>query len=242
MLLSLLTLTPRVEGIPLPYAPSNDDTLAAILIICFFLSAVVLSRHRKFLGQLIKDFLLHRERTSIFSTSTAGDVRSLLLLSIQTGMLASVTLFCHFANQSPQLIHHLSSLHWIILYFALCLIYFALKWMLYSLIGWIFFDRSKTSLWLESYSTLIYYLGFALFPFILIVVYFDQQLTFIAIFSLIFVSITKILMFYKWIKLFCENFYGSILIIVYFCALEMLPCVFLYNGMLQLTNYFIIKF
>ncbi|MGN0309778.1 MAG: DUF4271 domain-containing protein [Bacteroides sp.] len=242
MLSTLLSLTPRVEGIPLPYAPSNDNTLAAILIVCFFLSAVVLSRHHKFLGQLIKDFLLHRERTSIFSTSTAGDVRSLLLLSLQTCMLASVTLFCLFAKQSPQLIQHLSSLQWIALFFIVSLLYFALKWMLYSLLGWIFFDRTKTSLWLESYSTLVYYLGFALFPFVLIVVYFNQHLPFIIVFSLIFVSITKILMIYKWIKLFCENFYGSMLIIMYFCALEMLPCILLYNGMLQLTNYLIIKF
>lgn len=238
----MLTLTPRVEGIPLPYAPSNDNTIAAILIVCFLLSAMVLSRHHKFLGQLFKDFMLHRERTSIFSTSTAGDMRSLLLLSLQTGMLASVTLFCLLVKQSPQLIIHLSSLQWIALFFALCLLYFALKWMLYNLLGWIFFDRAKTSIWLESYSTLIYYLGFALFPLIMVVVYFDQEAAIIIFFSLIFVSITKILMIYKWIKLFCENFYGCLLLFVYFCALEMLPCVLLYNGMLQLTDYLIIKF
>lgn len=242
MISSLLSLSPRVEGIPLPYAPSNDNTIAAVLMVCFFLTLLVVSRHRKLLGQLIKDFILHRERTSIFSTSTAGDMRSLLLLSIQTGMLASVTLFCLFVKQSPQLIHHISTLQWIVLFFAVVLLYFTIKWMLYSFLGWIFFDKSKTTLWLESYSTLIYYLGFALFPFILVVVYFDRQLTFIVVFSLIFLSITKILMIYKWIKLFCENFYGSILIIVYFCALEMLPSILLYDGMLQLTNYLTIKF
>ena len=114
--------------------------------------------------------------------------------------------------------------------------------MLYNLLGWIFLDRAKTSIWLESYSTLIYYLGFALFPLIMVVVYFDQEAAIIIVFSLIFVSITKILMIYKWIKLFCENFYGCLLLFVYFCALEMLPCVLLYNGMLQLTDYLIIKF
>ncbi len=33
-------------------------------------------------------------------------------------------------------------------------------------LGWTFFDKNKTNMWLESYSTLIYYIGFALFPFV----------------------------------------------------------------------------
>lgn len=242
MLRTLLILAPRIEGTPLPYAPCNDNTIAAVLVVCFFFTSIVLSRHSKLIGQLFKDFLLHRERTSIFSTSTASDMRSLLLLALQTGMLASVSQFCFLVEQNPQMIHQFNSLVWIALYFGFYLLYYTIKWILYTLLGWIFFDRAKTTLWLESYSTLLYYLGFALFPIILIAVYFNQHFPFIVVFSLIFLSITKILMIYKWIKLFCENFYGSILIIVYFCALEMLPCVLLYYGMLQLTNYLIIKF
>ena len=56
--------------------------------VLFFLSAYVLSRSRRFLLQLVKDFLLHRERTSIFATSTAGDMRYLLLLILQTCILS----------------------------------------------------------------------------------------------------------------------------------------------------------
>ena len=62
------------EGIPIPYSPRMDDGITVVLLCCFFLSAYVLSRSRKFLLQLVKDFLLHRERTSIFATSTAADI------------------------------------------------------------------------------------------------------------------------------------------------------------------------
>ena len=68
------------EGVPIPYSPRMDDGITIVLLCCFFLSAYVLSRSRRFLLQLVKDFLLHRERTSIFATSTAGDMRYLLLL------------------------------------------------------------------------------------------------------------------------------------------------------------------
>lgn len=65
-----------------------------------------------------------------------------------------------------------------------------------------FFDESTTTLWLESYSTLLYYLGFTLFPFVLFIVYFDLSLQLTVIIGLILAFFTKILMFYKWFKLF----------------------------------------
>ena len=46
------------EGIPIPYSPRMDDGITVVLLCCFFLSAYVLSRSRKFLLQLVKDFLL----------------------------------------------------------------------------------------------------------------------------------------------------------------------------------------
>lgn len=67
------------------------------------------------------------------------------------------------------------------------------------------FDKNKTNIWLESYSTLIYYVGFALFPFVLFLVYFDLNLTNLVIIGLIILIFTKILMFYKWVKLFFIN-------------------------------------
>ena len=114
--------------------------------------------------------------------------------------------------------------------------------MTYSFLGWIFFDASRTGLWMESYSTLLYYLGFTLFPFALFLVYFDLSLQATVIIGLFLVFFTKILMLYKWIKLFCGNLYGILLLILYFCALEIMPCLMLYQGVIQLNDYLIIKF
>ncbi len=173
------------EGIPIPYSPRMDDGITVVLLCCFFLSAYVLSRSRKFLLQLVKDFLLHRERTSIFATSTAADMRYLLLLILQTCILAGVCIFSYFNDIQPELVRHVSPGLLLGIYIGVCLFYLCLKWMLYSFLGWIFFDESVTTLWLESYSTLLYYLGFALFPFALFVVYFDLSLQLTIIIGLI---------------------------------------------------------
>ena len=109
-------------------------------------------------------------------------------------------------------------------------------------LGWTFFDKNKTNIWLESYSALIYYVGFALFPFVLFLVYFDLSLTNLVIIGAIILIFTKILMFYKWIKLFFHQFGALFLLILYFCALEILPCLLLYQGMIQINNILLIKF
>lgn len=231
-----------VEGIPIPYTPRMDDVITIVLLCCFFLSSYVLSRSRKFLLQLVKDFLLHRERTSIFATSTATDMRYLLLLILQTCILAGVCFFNYFNDVQPDLVQHVPPFVLLGVYVGACLLYLFIKWLLYSFLSWVFFDKSITDAWLESYSTLLYYFGFALFPFVLFIVYFDLSLQITVIIGLFLVFLTGILILYKWLKLFCNNLYGSFLLILYFCALEIVPCLMLYQGMMQINNYLIINF
>ena len=230
------------EGTPISYSPRTDDAIALTLLVCFFLSSIALARGKKFLSQQVKDFVLHRERTSIFDSSTAADVRYLLVLVLQTCVLSGITFLNYFHDTCPALMDHVSSLLLLGIYVGFCLAYFLLKWLLYMFIGWTFFDKNRTNIWLESYSTLIYYAGFALFPFVLFLVYFDLSLTNLLIIGTIILIFAKILMFYKWIKLFFHQFSGLFLLILYFCALEIVPCLLLYQGMIQMNNILLIKF
>ena len=230
------------EGTPISYSPRTDDAIALTLLVCFFLSSIALARGKKFLSQQVKDFVLHRERTSIFDSSTAADVRCLLVLVLQTCVLSGITFLNYFHDTCPALMDHVSSLLLLGIYVGFCLAYFLLKWLLYMFLGWTFFDKNKTNIWLESYSALIYYVGFALFPFVLFLVYFDLSLTNLVIIGSIILIFTKILMFYKWIKLFFHQFSGLFLLILYFCALEIVPCLLLYQGMIQMNNILLIKF
>lgn len=242
MIRLLLTWITGFKGMPIPYSPKLDDGITMLLLCCFFISAYVLSRSRKFLVQLMKDFLLNRERTSIFAATTAADMRYMLLLILQTCVLGAVCTFNYLIDVRPELGERIPPYILLGVYLAIALLYLFWKWVTYSFLGWIFFDGNRTSLWMESYSTLLYYLGFALFPFALFLVYFDLSLLATVIIGLFLMFFTKILMFYKWIKLFCNNLYGVLLLILYFCALEIIPCFIVYRGVLQVNDYLIINF
>lgn len=230
------------EGDLIPYSPRTDDGLAMVLLVCFFISSYVLARSKKFLLQQARNFMLYRERTSIFNSSTTADMRYLLLLIVQTCVLSGVCIFNYFNDVQFSLMKSVSPHLLLVVYIAVSMIYFLFKWVVYSLLGWVFFDKSKTDIWLESYSTLIYYLGFVLFPLVLFLVYFDLNVVFLVSIGCFLVIFTKILMFYKWVKLFFSNIYGAFLLILYFCALEIIPCLILYQGLVLLNNILIINF
>lgn len=230
-----------MEEMILPYSLQMDDAIVLILFACFFSSAYVLSRSRKFLWQLGQDFILHRERVSLFADTAGGDMRSSVVLLLQLCVLMGVTCFCFFVNMQDVKLLRISPWSLCAIYMLLSALYFVFKWVFYVLVGSVFFDKNRVSIWLSSYSTLLYYLSFLLFPFLLMLVFLNMDLQWALTLGCILLLFAKLLMFYKGIKLFCDKLYGSLLLFLYFCALEIVPVFVLYRGLMELNGSLIIK-
>lgn len=131
-------------------------------------------------------------------------MRYLLVLVVQTCVLSGITFFNYFHDTSPALMNSVSPLLLLGIYVGSCLAYFLLKWLLYMFIGWTFFDKTGQiygwNLILRSY--IMQDLPFSVRT---LLVYFDLSLTNLLIIGTIILIFAKILMFYKWIKLFFIN-------------------------------------
>lgn len=224
-----------IQSLPIPYTTKSDDLITGILLVCFFVSAYILANNKKFMWQQSKNFLLHKERSSIFASETSIATPSLVVLRLQTCVLAGIYFLNYFENSNPALFIQNSPHKLLGIYIAICLVYVMVKWIVYSIIGWAFFDKSYTNLYLESYSTLIYYTGFTLFPFILLFTYFDLNVIYVVTIGLFILIFAKILIFYKWLKFFFSNIYGLLLLILYFCALEIIPCFIFYKALININ-------
>lgn len=226
---------------PLPYAPGTDDAVSIVLLTGFLLSAYALARGRRFLLQLAKDFLSDRQRTSLFAYSTTDDMRYLLLLILQTCVLGGVYVFACFADVRPELTAGRSSLLCMAVYTGFWIAALVLKWLLYSAVGATFFTDAQTSGWLESYSTLLYYLGFVIYPLLLLSIYLGWRVEILFAWGVLLALCFKIMVFYKWKQLFCDNLHGTFLLFLYFCALEIVPCFVCYRALIQITDNILIK-
>jgi hypothetical protein len=233
----------REKGIAIPHTSRTENGMITFLLGCFFLLAFLLNRSKRFLLQQFKDFITHhRERVSIFFTSGVIDIRYSLLLILQTCVFVGFCMFYYFECELPELAEHFSFLSLTGIYVCVSVIYLIYKWIVYFCLGRVFFDRTKVKLWMESYSILVYSLGFVLFPIILLLVYLDLSIVFFIIVGFFLLAIIKLLMFYKWIKLFSINVYGLLLLFLYFCAIEIVPLFLFYEGLAQLNNSLIINF
>lgn len=233
---------PGFFGTPVPYSPRTDGVIALVLLFCFLCSGLALAHGKRFLASQLKDFASNRERASIFDASTATDVRYLFVLVLQACVLTGVFFFCYFFHTGSGLVERIPSYLLLGSYVAAGLIYVFLKWLVYLFLGWTFFDKTRTSLWIGAYSVLIYYLGLLLFPIVLLLIYNDLPLPWVIGTGLFFLLFIKILMFYKWIRLFLHHPGTIVLLILYFCALEIVPLLMFYYGLAQINEVLLIKF
>lgn len=241
-LLPTYLLTISIEAVPKGYLPMHDDLVVGILVLALLGTLYVLCRSRKFVLAVGKEFVFGREQVSLFANSTGVDSRSMVILFVQFCLLAALLLQTYFVYLFPDIINCVSAPLLLGNYIIACVAFFLAKTVIYRLFGWIFFDGSVTQLYLEAYMTLILYMGFLLLPAILCIVFVLPDFYVTTIIAVICLLFAKLLTLYKWIKLFSEKSYGSLLLILYFCALEIMPCLVFYKGLVELNNCWIIKY
>lgn len=230
-------------GQPLPYQLRYDDWITGILLFCFFVMISIFSKSRKLILQMMQDFFFAKpEHSSTVTEETGREKRETIFLLFQTSLLISLFFFDYTQYTADLSIGSMSSHTLLAIYVGICLIYFAAKHILYRFINWIFFNKQQHKSWTRAYYFLLSTEGVLLFPLAMLTVYFNTSLEKTALIFLILLFIVKILLFYKYFSIFFPKFYGFLHLIVYFCALEILPTISAWQALLYTNDIFIIKF
>ena len=236
---SIISVVTKDEKVK--YNPRGDDGIAIILLLSFFISAVLIGKNKKGIVQRIRDFFLNKERSSLFSQGLASQSALIVYFSIQTALLLGVFFLNFFYDLHINFIDDNNSLIILGIYTSIIGIYLLFKQVIYRFIAWMVFDSKQHELWLISYNTLVAFFSFILYPSLLFIIYFDLEFNYVILLGLSLFFIMKLVMFYKWIYLFLNDIYGLLRLFLYFCALEILPCLIVYQGLVQVNNQIIIK-
>lgn len=223
------------------YFSMHDNLVVGVWILAALVTSFVLARSYKFFYAIGNEFIFGREQVSLFANSTGADLRGMLLLFVQFCFLSGLTLLVHYVYLHPEITSHISTAALLLIYALACFAYLVIKIMLYHLLGWIFFNGTITQLWVEAYITMTLYLGVLLLPAVASMVFITPNYYATIVIGVLCLLFAKLLMLYKWFKLFSENSYGSLLLILYFCALEIMPCLVFYKGLVELNSCWIIK-
>lgn len=231
-----------VEGEPLPYLVKNDTVITSLLIVCFIIMVTAFSNSRHFLWRQTKSLVSPSGNERSFITETSTEVTSQLFMvvfaSIQMAMLQ------YFYS-----LHHISTTyilptqyHLIAIYIAIVLAYFTLKALVYTWVNGVMFSSNKNIQWLKGMLYVTTLEGVALYPIVLLQAYFDKTAQNVAIGVAVVLILVKLLTLYKCYLIFFRETKDSLQIILYFCALEIVPLVALGLAMTLTGNYLKVNF
>ena len=109
--------------------------------------------------------------------------------------------------------------------------------MLYRMVNLTFFSPERNKQWDDHLLVSILATGALLLPLTLLVVYFDLPFRETLITYVLLMAIVKMLLFYKAYRIFFSTLIGNVHLILYFCALEVVPILIFWMTLLASNRF-----
>jgi hypothetical protein len=201
-----------------------------LFLVCFFILIYQVGKNSKLLLAMMGKLFGNRTQTTSGEIFT-GASPYILLFWIQTILLISAIVYCHALNNGIFQIESPSEMFIFLGFAALLFSFFiAYKYLTYSFIGYIFFDRETKQQWNDTFSSAIGLSGtFLFFP--ALVLFFIGKIYAIGIyFVLLYFIFIQIVLLYRQFVLFFNKKSSFPYFILYLCTQEIIPLFLLYKG------------
>ncbi|MDE6354852.1 MAG: DUF4271 domain-containing protein [Prevotella sp.] len=231
-----------VAGDPVPYTVRGDDLITGLLLAGMVLVAVSLSNSRRFIARQLKNFIYVPRNGESSITETSSEVRFQLFLVLHTCLQFSIFQYFYTQHYVGETFILESQYHLIAIYFAMFAGYFITKALLYMAVNTVFFGIRKNMQWMKSQLFITSSEGVLLLPVVLLQVYFDLPIQNVVVYFIVVLILVKILTFYKCHFIFFRHTGRFLQIILYFCALEIIPIAAFWGALVITGNRLNINF
>ena len=223
-----------VAGDPIPYTIAGDNLITGLLLLCIIITLTAIRySYQYFFRQAKRFFYVVHENTSEIS-ETRGEFYMQLFLVGQASLLFSM-MFMLLTREKDNYTFTVEYYEMIGIYALIFLGYFFLKFILYQIVDLTFFDGKKNKQWKHSFLLLISLESILLIPLVLFAAFFNLIVHTGIIYTFSLLVLIKLLTLYKTFIIFFKQTSVFLQIILYFCALEIVPLSLLWSG-LELTN------
>ncbi|CAK7047719.1 DUF4271 domain-containing protein [Parabacteroides sp. APC149_11_2_Y6] len=216
-----------------------DDVIFSLLLVLLIAFAIVFRTHVQLFIKMLKDAVFVKERQNLFDKSSGSErfifrnfmtFQSLFLCSIALFTIARLEGFIGYTNEKDLFLS-------ISIIFIILFLFYQFKQLSYFLLGTVFAEPEKYKLWKTSYNAIIGIWGIILYIPVLWLVFAGTQTYLPILLFGIFYILCRFVIIYKTIRIFHKKITGLLYISLYLCTQEILPLVFLYEGMVYLYNF-----
>ena len=215
----------------------TNDIMLLIILLMLLAFAVMFRLNTSLLGKMISDVNAGEERQSIFGTIANNNVLFNAVMIFQTLFLCSFFIFSTISEykyiSTPDTVTTFKTTGILIIILS---IFFLFKRLIYATFGYIFTDSSTTKFMLINHQSLFCIWGISLyFPVLWILLVGNFFLFAIIIVIICYLAFRAILIF-RFLNMFFNKNTGILFLSLYLCAQEIVPLVFLYEGLIYMYN------
>jgi hypothetical protein len=213
------------------------DTLLILVILLLSLFGFVFRFHYPLFLKMLNELFSTRERQNLFVEPVKNNLFCMGFLNFQALFLCSLffyLVFCNYTEIQDQ--HLLSIVGTIGVFFGIIYAFYLIKQCIYVLYGRVFSENGKYKLWSANYHILTYLWGILIyFPVFWLLFEPDRITEALVTFAACYV-IFRITLIYMTIRIFYNKNTGLLYLSSYLCAQEIIPLLFLYEGLNYLYN------
>ena len=223
-----------IAGDPVPYTVRNDNAITCMLIFCFVMALVSFAHSRQYILRQLKDFF-YIPRSSNPNDEDPSN-RFQIFLSLQTCLLLAITYFFYITHYVTDTFVLDTPYEIIGIFFGVFIAYLIAKNIVYTIVNNVFFSSKKNRHWIWTLTFITALEGIALFPAVMLQVYFNLPMQNVVYYFIFILVLTKILTFYKCWVIFFRQISVYLQIILYLCALEIIPLLSLVGILVLITD------
>ena len=216
-----ITLREGIDAERLPVSTTDNSWYISILLVVFLFYAISYNRSAKYLRHLFLSLFKNNVRGNLFDETTINENQLKLSLLSITFIAEGTALY--YALFESMLTNSNLMLPAILLCSITCGLYYLLQVAVYRVLGNIFSNKQQTEYFIESFTSVNLFIGLFFTPVILAMLFVPQFKIATVIICAILYILSRLIIIYKGISFFSPHIFGLLYIILYLCALEIIP-------------------
>ncbi len=223
----------RHQGIQRPDKMISESLLLILLLFEVFLVAFLFKRGMKLITQYTKITITPADRTASANESSQSGRFSVflwMLTLVVFSLMGHVLLNAKLGSQGYGLDSYV-----LLRLLIFTVAFFLIQGLLYQMLGQIFFSPMQTNRWIANNKTVLFFYAMVLSPVLIgAEIGAITNASFIFYWTLGFLFLARVWMFSKTIQIFSIGKGYFFYLILYLCALEILPILLYYRGLFLL--------
>ena len=204
-----------------PTSPAENPWIIGLLVLSFAFFAISYRRGAKYLKHLFSSLFKAKNRGNLFDETTINENQLRLSLIILTFITEGIALYHSII--APLVTNSNHTLICIAFCIVICGMFYLLQKGTYIILGNIFSTRQQTEGFLENFTSTNILIGLFFTPFILVMLFIPDLGNLASFICLVLYVLARFIIIYKGIRFFLPHIYNLLYIILYLCALEIIP-------------------